>query len=70
MLRFYRDFMAQAPDEVGGGLALITAPPEEFVPEAARGKPAVGVDRPATSATARGRRGGRCGRCASSAARS
>jgi FAD/FMN-containing dehydrogenase len=41
--RAYRDFMEQAPDQVCGGLALITAPPEEFVPEAARGKPAVGI---------------------------
>jgi FAD/FMN-containing dehydrogenase len=39
----YRDFMADAPDEVGGGLAFITAPPEPFVPEEARGKPAVGI---------------------------
>ena len=43
LVRFYRDFMERAPDEVGGGLALITAPPEEFVPQAARGKPACGV---------------------------
>ena len=43
VLRFYRDFMEQAPDEVGGGAALITAPPEEFVPEAMRGQPAMGI---------------------------
>jgi FAD/FMN-containing dehydrogenase len=43
LARVYRDFMEQAADEVGGGLALITAPPEEFVPEEARGKPACGV---------------------------
>ena len=43
LLRFYRDFMEQAPDEAGGGLAFLTAPPAEFVPEQARGKPAVGV---------------------------
>jgi FAD/FMN-containing dehydrogenase len=43
LLRFYRDFMEQAPDEAGGGLAFLTAPPEEFVPEEARGKPAMGV---------------------------
>ena len=43
LLRFYRDFIEQAPDEVGGGLALITAPPEDFIPEEARGKPACGV---------------------------
>ncbi len=39
----YRDFMAAAPDQVCGGLALITAPPEEFVPEDLRGLPAVGI---------------------------
>ena len=43
LLRFYRDFMESAPDEVGGGIALLTAPPEEFVPEEARGKPACGL---------------------------
>ncbi|MET8679811.1 FAD-binding oxidoreductase [Streptomyces sp. NPDC004647] len=31
--RAYRDFMASAPDEVGGGLIYLTGPPEEFVPE-------------------------------------
>src|SRR3954470_14309528 len=41
--RMYRDFMATAPDEVGGGVAFLTAPPEPFVPEEARGKPAVGI---------------------------
>jgi FAD/FMN-containing dehydrogenase len=43
VLRHWRDFMADAPREVGSGVALITAPPEEFVPEPARGMPAVGV---------------------------
>ncbi len=43
VLAFFRDFMSTAPDEVGAGVALITAPPEPFVPEPARGKPAVGV---------------------------
>jgi FAD binding domain len=43
LARYYRDFIQQAPEEVGGGLALITAPPEEFVPEEARGKPACGL---------------------------
>ncbi|MBA2631443.1 MAG: FAD-binding oxidoreductase [Chloroflexi bacterium] len=43
LLRFYRDFIAQAPDEVGGGFALLTAPPADFVPEEARGKPACGL---------------------------
>ena len=39
----YRDFIEQAPDQLGGGLALITAPPEDFVPEEVRGQPAVGI---------------------------
>jgi FAD/FMN-containing dehydrogenase len=43
VLRAYRDFIAQAPDQVCGGAALITTPPEDFVPEEARGKPAVGI---------------------------
>jgi hypothetical protein len=43
VIRFYRDFIAQAPDEVGGGVALITAPPEPFVPADLQGKPVVGV---------------------------
>lgn len=43
VLTHWRDFMLSAPDEVGSGVALITAPPEEFVPEPARGQPAVGV---------------------------
>ena len=43
LARFYRDFMADAPDEVGGALALVTAPPADFVPEHARGKPVCGL---------------------------
>jgi FAD/FMN-containing dehydrogenase len=43
VLRHWRDYMTDAPREVGTGVALITAPPEEFVPEEARGMPAVGV---------------------------
>jgi FAD/FMN-containing dehydrogenase len=43
LLRFYRDFMADAPDEVCGGVSLLTAPPEDVIPEAARGRPAVGL---------------------------
>jgi FAD/FMN-containing dehydrogenase len=43
VLRFYRDFIAKAPDEVGGGIALLTAPPEPFVPEDLQGRPAVGI---------------------------
>jgi FAD/FMN-containing dehydrogenase len=43
VLRFFRQFMATAPDEVGAAAALITAPNAPFVPEPARGKPAVGI---------------------------
>ncbi|HET7312658.1 MAG TPA: FAD-binding oxidoreductase [Mycobacteriales bacterium] len=43
VMRAYRDFVASAPDEVGSGLAFITAPHEEFVPEPARGHPAIGI---------------------------
>jgi FAD/FMN-containing dehydrogenase len=43
VLGFFREFMADAPDEVGAAVALITAPPAPFVPEPARGKPAVGI---------------------------
>lgn len=37
----YADFIATAPDEVLGGLAFISAPPEDFVPEPVRGQPVV-----------------------------
>jgi FAD/FMN-containing dehydrogenase len=40
--KFWRDFMLDAPDEVGSALAFITAPPAEFVPEPVRGHPIVG----------------------------
>jgi hypothetical protein len=43
LVRFYRSFMASAPDEVGGALAFVTAPPEEFVPEPVRGTPVIGI---------------------------
>ena len=43
LVRFWRDFMLEAPDEVGSGLAFICAPPEEFVPEPVRGQPVIGV---------------------------
>jgi FAD/FMN-containing dehydrogenase/pimeloyl-ACP methyl ester carboxylesterase len=43
VLRNFRDVMADAPDEVGSGVALLTAPPEEFVPEPVRGQPICGV---------------------------
>jgi FAD/FMN-containing dehydrogenase len=37
ILRRYREFVSTAPEEVGGGFAFLTAPPEEFVPEAIQG---------------------------------
>src|SRR6478735_11176100 len=42
VVRFWRDFMTSAPDEVGSALAFITAPPADFVPEPVRGHPIVG----------------------------
>jgi hypothetical protein len=35
--------MLTAPDALGSGLAFITAPPADFVPEPVRGQPVVGV---------------------------
>jgi FAD/FMN-containing dehydrogenase len=43
LVRRFRDFMATAPDEVGAGLAFISAPDEPFVPDFVRGKPVVGA---------------------------
>ena len=43
LVRFWRDYMLAAPDEVGSAVAFITAPPLDFVPEPVRGEPVVGV---------------------------
>jgi FAD binding domain/Berberine and berberine like len=43
VLRHYRDFIESAPDEVGGGIAFICAPPLPDVPPEVQGKPMVGV---------------------------
>ena len=43
LVEFYAGFIADAPDEVVGGLAFICAPPLDFVPEPVRGQPVVGV---------------------------
>ncbi|MDQ5833289.1 MAG: alpha/beta fold hydrolase [Actinomycetota bacterium] len=43
VLANFRDVMADAADEVGSGVAMLTAPHEEFVPEPVRGQPVVGV---------------------------
>ncbi|MFT3839030.1 MAG: FAD-dependent oxidoreductase [Myxococcaceae bacterium] len=41
--RAYRDWMADAPAELGGGLVFLHAPPAPFVPESLRLKPAAGI---------------------------
>jgi FAD/FMN-containing dehydrogenase len=43
VMRAWRDFSDRAPDEFCTGCAIITAPPEPFVPEALRGKVAIGI---------------------------
>jgi FAD/FMN-containing dehydrogenase len=43
LLKAYNAFMDGAPDEICGGAAILCAPPEEFVPEAVRGKPVLGI---------------------------
>ena len=43
ILRTYHGFMETAPDDVGGALALITAPPEPFVPQDVQGKPVIAM---------------------------
>jgi FAD/FMN-containing dehydrogenase len=43
VVKTYRDFIENAPDDVGGAIALITAPHEEFVPPPVRGMPVMGV---------------------------
>jgi hypothetical protein len=43
LLRAWSDYMQSAPDELNGGFAFLTAPPEEFVPEEVRMKPVCGV---------------------------
>jgi FAD/FMN-containing dehydrogenase len=41
--RAWRDLMLGAPDALGTGLAFMTAPPADFVPEPVRGHPVIGV---------------------------
>ena len=43
LVRFYRDWVRDAPDEIGSGLAFICAPPEDFVPKEVQGQPMIGV---------------------------
>jgi FAD/FMN-containing dehydrogenase len=43
VLRFYREFVASAPDELTTLVAIITAPPLPFIPEDLRGKPSIAI---------------------------
>lgn len=43
LLRFWRDYLEDAPDELGGAPAFLTAPPAPFVPEHMQGKLVVGL---------------------------
>jgi FAD/FMN-containing dehydrogenase len=43
VLETYRDLMIDAPDSLGGGLVLMSAPPLPMVPLELQGRPAVGV---------------------------
>jgi FAD/FMN-containing dehydrogenase len=43
VVRAWRDWVLTAPDALGCGLAFVTAPPVDAVPEPVRGKPVVGV---------------------------
>jgi FAD/FMN-containing dehydrogenase len=43
VVRSWRDFMDQAPDEVSSACVVVTAPPEEFVPHELQGRPVLGM---------------------------
>lgn len=43
VLRAWRDHVEGAPDELSTACAILTGPPEEFVPEHLRGNPIVGI---------------------------
>src|SRR6478672_4025618 len=43
ILRAWRDYVDGAPDELSTACVILTAPPEEFVPEHMRGQPALGM---------------------------
>jgi FAD/FMN-containing dehydrogenase len=43
LVRAWRDLCATAPEALGTGLAFITAPPIDAVPEPVRGQPVIGV---------------------------
>ncbi|HUE28039.1 MAG TPA: FAD-binding oxidoreductase [Solirubrobacteraceae bacterium] len=43
LLRFMREYMREAPDDLGAGVAFVSAPPEPFVPPEMHFKPIVGT---------------------------
>jgi FAD/FMN-containing dehydrogenase len=43
VMRAWRDYADTAPDEVGSGFAVITAPPEPFVPDELKGQTVCGI---------------------------
>jgi FAD/FMN-containing dehydrogenase len=43
VMRAWRDYADNAPDEVGSGFAVITAPPEPFVPDELKGQTVCGI---------------------------
>ena len=43
VVRAWRDFADAAPDEVSTACVVVTAPPEEFVPDDLKGRPALGM---------------------------
>src|SRR3954453_3727470 len=43
ILRFMREYMADAPEDLGAAVAFVSAPPEEFVPPEMHFKPITGV---------------------------
>jgi FAD/FMN-containing dehydrogenase len=43
VLRGWRDYVDEAPDELSSACVVVTAPPEEFVPEHLRGRTALGM---------------------------
>ena len=43
VIRGWRDYVDDAPDELSTACVIITAPPEEFVPDSLKGRPAVGM---------------------------
>ena len=43
VMRAWRDYADAAPDEISTACVVVTAPPEDFVPDHLRGRPALGI---------------------------